>query len=114
MKKLIIALSLVPTFSFASVYNCSGSGLVIDLAGNPLEMKIVGSGFNSMAQNVHATATFDTVVTGNTSTPPASLKLTIKDSSFGNPGDSFKGTLQISSAAGIKEINGLNCIRGND
>jgi len=118
MKKFLLALflllSLLPSLSFASVYNCSGAGFVIDLAGNPLEMKVVGNGFNSMVQNVRANSTFDTVVTGNILNPAASIKLTIKDSSFGNPGDSFKGVLQISSSAGIKEFTGLNCIRGND
>lgn len=114
MKKLLIALSLLPTLSLAGVYNCSGSGFIIDLAGNPLEMRITGNGFNTMAQNVKASSTFDTIVTGNTATPPATIKLTIKDSSFGNPGDVFKAGLQISSGAGIKEFSGLNCIRGND
>ncbi len=118
MKKLLLNLSLLvsllPTLSLASVYNCSGSGFVIDLAGDPLEMKVVGNGFNSMAQNVRANSTFDTIVTGNILNPPASIKLTIKDSSFGNPGDSFRGNLQVSSAAGVKDFYGLNCIRGND
>ncbi|MGZ3808257.1 MAG: hypothetical protein ACXVCE_09230 [Bacteriovorax sp.] len=114
MKKILIALSLMPALSFAGIYNCSGSSFVIDLAGNPLEMRITGNGFNTMAQNVHASSTFDTVVTGNTTNPAATVKLTIKDSSFGNPGDSFKANLQVSSSAGIKDFTGLNCIRGND
>ncbi len=114
MKSFLIALSLIPTLTLASVYNCSGSGFIIDLAGNPLEMRISGNGFNTMAQNVKATSTFDTVVTGNTTAPAATIKLTIKDSSFGNPGDAFKANLQVSSSAGIKEFAGLNCIRGND
>lgn len=114
MKKTLLAIFLVPTISLAGVYNCSGSGFIVDIAGNPLEMKIVGNGFNTMVSNVHTTSTFDTVISGNTLTPAATLKLTIKDSSFGNPGDSFKASLQVSSAAGIKEFTGLNCIRGND
>lgn len=114
MKKLVLALSFLPVLATASVYNCSGAGFVIDLAGNPLEMRVSGNGFNTMAQNVRASSTFDTVITGNTANPAASLRLTIKDSSFGNPGDSFKAILQISSASGIKEFNNLNCIRGND
>lgn len=114
MKKMIFALAFLPVLSFASVYNCSGAGFVIDLAGNPLELKIYGNGFNTMAQNVRASSTFDTVITGNTANPAATLRLTIKDSSFGNPGDSFKAILQVSSAAGIKEFTNLNCIRGND
>ena len=114
MKKYLFALILLPTLSFANVYNCSGAGFVIDLAGEPLNMHISGNGFNTMAQNVRSSSTFDTVVTGNTINPVASIKVTIKDSSFGNPGDSFKASVQISSAAGIKEFTGLNCIRGND
>lgn len=114
MKKTLLAMFLVPTISLAGVYNCSGSGFIVDIAGNPLEMKIVGNGFNTMVSNVHTTSTFDTVISGNTLNPAATLTLTIKDSSFGNPGDSFKAGLQVSSAAGIKEFTGLNCIRGND
>lgn len=114
MKNLLLAISLIPAISFGGVYNCSGSGFVIDVAGNPLDMKISGNGFNSMAQNVHATSTFDTIITGNTINPAATIKLTIKDSTFGNPGDSFKASLQISSSAGIKDFSNLNCIRGND
>lgn len=114
MKKILTLALLLPVLSHAGVYNCSGSGFIIDLAGNPLEMRITGNGFNTMVQNVRASSTFDTVVTGNTSSPAATLRLIIKDSSFGNPGDSFKAMLQVSSAAGIKEFNNLNCIRGND
>lgn len=115
MKKLFsILFMLLPVAGFSSVYNCSGSGFIIDIAGNPLEMKVNGNGFNTMAQNVRASSTFDTVVTGNTLNPAASLRLTIKDSSFGNPGDNFKATFQVSSAAGIKEFTNLICIRGND
>ncbi len=114
MKKLILAITLMPTLSFAGVYNCSGFGFVIDVAGNPLEMKITGNSFNSMARNVRATSTFDTIISGNTNNPAATIKLTIKDSTFGNPGDSFKAHLQISSSSGINEYTNLNCIRGND
>ena len=114
MKTLLIALTLVPTLSFASIYNCSGSGFSIDLSGSPVEMKISGNGFNTMAKNVNLSSTFDTVVTGNTSTPSATIKLTIKDSSFGNPGDRFNAGLQVSSAAGVKDFSDITCIRGND
>ncbi len=114
MYKILLVISLLPTLSFASIYNCSGSGFTIDLSGNPIEMKIYGNGFNSFAQNVRISSTFDTIVFGNTTSPSASLKLTISDSSYGNPGDSFKGSFQISSAAGIKDFKGLNCIKGND
>ncbi|MBC7713495.1 MAG: hypothetical protein H7177_09155 [Rhizobacter sp.] len=114
MKTLIIAFSLVPTLSFASIYNCTGAGFAIDITGTPIEMKIVGNGFNTMAQNIRTSATFDTVISANTATPAASLKLTIKDSSFGNPGDSFASSFQVSSAAGVKDFTGLTCIRGNE
>ena len=114
MKKTLLLITLLPTLSFASVYNCSGLGFFVDIAGEPLAMKIVGNGFNSMAKNVKATSTFDTIISGNTAAPIASLKLTIKDSTFGNPGDNFKANLQVSSAAGIKDFAGLICIRGND
>lgn len=114
LKKFLVVISLLPAIGCASVYNCSGAGFIIDIAGNPIEMKVSGNGFNTMVQNVRASSTFDTVVTGNTANPAASLRLTIKDSSFGNPGDSFKAILQVSSAAGIKEFTNLNCIRGND
>jgi hypothetical protein len=114
MKKILFVLALLPSLTFASVYNCSGAGFVIDVAGNPLEMRVVGNGFNTMVQNVRVQSNFDTLISGNTAAPAATLKLTIKDSSFGNPGDSFKASLQISSAAGIKEFAGLLCVRGND
>lgn len=114
MKKILLVLTLLPTFSFASIYNCSGSGFVIDVAGNPLEMKIVGNGFNAIAQNVKITSTFNTEILGNTTNPVATIKLIIKDSSFGGPGDNFKGDLQIYSGAGTQEFFGLNCTRGND
>ncbi|MFA6237907.1 MAG: hypothetical protein WC635_11305 [Bacteriovorax sp.] len=115
MKKTLLAFTLLlPALSIAGVYNCSGSGFIIDIAGMPLEMKIVGNGFNTMVTNVRATSNFDTIITGSTLNPPSSLKVTIKDSSFGNPGDSFKGNLQVSTPEEVKEYRGLNCIRGND
>lgn len=114
MKILVVALCLVPTLSFANLYSCNGAGFSIDVAANPVEMKITGNGFNTMAQNVRYAATFETVVTGNTTAPAATIKLTIKDGSFGNPGDSFGAALQVSSAAGIKDFTNINCIRGND
>lgn len=114
MKKILIALSLVPTLSFASIYNCSGAGFSIELLGNPVEMRIYGNGFNTVAQNVRVTSTFDTVVSANTVNPVATIKLTIKDSSYGNPGDAFSANLQLSSSAGVQTHNGLTCVRGND
>lgn len=114
MKNLLIALSLVPTVSMASIYSCSGAGFSIELTGNPVEMKVAGNGFNSMAQNVRVSSTFDTVVAGNIASPAATVKLTIKDSSFGNPGDRFNAGLQVSSAAGVKDYAGIICVRGNE
>lgn len=114
MKSLLIALSLVPTLSFASIYSCSGAGFSIELTGNPVEMKVSGNGLNSMAQNVSVSSTFDTVVAGNIANPASTVKLTIKDSSFGNPGDRFNATLQVSSASGVKDYAGIVCVRGNE
>lgn len=114
MKKLLIALSLVPTLSFASIYSCTGSGFSVEVAGSPVEMKITGNGFNSIAKNVSTSSTFDTVITGNTLSPAATLKLIIKDSSFANPGDRFNASIQVSSASGVRDFSGITCIRGND
>lgn len=114
MKKMIIALSLVPTLSFASIYSCTGAGFSIDVTGNPAEMKIVGNGFNTVTNNLKMTATFDTVIAANTANPAASVRLTIKDSSFANPGDRFTANVQVSSAQGVKDYVGLTCIRGNE
>jgi hypothetical protein len=114
MKKLILVLSLVPTLSFASIYSCSGAGYSIELTGNPVEMKVTGNGLNAMAQDVRVSQTFDTVVAGNIVSPGATIKLKIKDASFGNPGDRFNAILQISSAAGVKNYSGTVCIRGNE
>lgn len=114
MKNLLIALCLVPTVSFASIYSCNGAGFSIELTGNPIEMKVAGNGLNAMAKNVRISSTFDTIVTGNIANPAATVKLTIKDSSYGNPGDSFNAGLQVSSAAGVKDYAGIVCIRGNE
>lgn len=114
MKKTLIALCLLPAASFANIYSCSGSGFSIELTGNPIEMKVVGNGLNAMAQNVRVSSTFDTVITGNISSPASTVKLTIKDASFGNPGDRFNAGLQVSSASGVKDYAGIVCIRGNE
>lgn len=114
MKKLIIVLSLVPTLSFASIYSCSGAGYSVEITGNPVEMKVTGNGVNAMTQDVRISQTFDTVVAGNIVNPASTVKLTIKDSNFGNPGDRFKANLQLSSAAGVKNYSGTVCIRGNE
>ncbi len=113
---LLLALlsTVLPTIALASTYGCRGSGFIIDIAGKPLEMKIVGNGFNTMVSNVNVTSTFDTIVSGSTLNPAATLKVVIKDSSFGSPGDSFKADVQVSSAAGIRDFTGLDCIRGID
>lgn len=114
MKKILCALALIPTLSFANLYTCTGSGFNIDIQSNPMEMKVVGNGLNTLIPNLKINATFDTVLIGNSQNPPATIKVTIKDSSFANPGDSFKALLTISSAAGVKEYTGLTCLRGND
>lgn len=114
MKKLIIVLSLVPTFSFASIYSCNGAGFSIELTGNPVEIKVSGNGMNAMAQDVRFSQAFDTTVTGNFLNPATTVKLTIKDSNFGNPGDRFNATFQLSSAAGVKNYSRFICIRGNE
>ncbi len=106
--------SILPTLSFASIYSCNGDGFVVEISANPSSMKIIGNGFNSHVDNIRVVSTFDTTITGNISTPPATIKLIIKDSSFGNPGDSFKSLAQISSSSGIKDFVGLVCVRGND
>ena len=114
MKVLLALTLLVPALSYASLYECEGSGFLIDVSPGPLEMKISGNGFNSKIANLRATATFDTILIGNSAKPAATLKLVIKDSSFANPGDSFKSTLTVSSPTGIKEYPGIICVRGND
>ena len=114
MKKMLIALILVPTISFANMYSCTGAGFAIDIQANPMEMKVVGNGINTLVPNLKVSATFDTVLMGNSQAPAATMKLTIKDSSFANPGDSFKAIFTVSSAAGVKDYTGLTCLRGND
>jgi hypothetical protein len=114
MKALLALVLLLPTLSYASLYDCEGAGFVIDVSASPLEMKVTGNGINAKIANLRAAATFDTILVGNAITPAATLKLVIKDSSFANPGDSFKSIFTVSSAAGVKEYNGIICIRGND
>lgn len=114
MRKILFAIALIPSLSFANLYTCTGAGFNIDIQSNPMEMKVAGNGFNTLIPNLKITANFDTVLMGNSQTPPATIKVTIKDSSFANPGDNFKGILTISSAAGVKEYPGLICVRGND
>lgn len=114
MKKILLALVLIPGISFANVYSCNGAGFNIEILSNPSEMKVVGNGISTVVSNLKSTATFDTVFIGNSQNPAATMKVTIKDSSFANPGDSFKAALTISSAAGVKEYPGLTCLRGND
>ena len=114
MKKILFALFLLPSISFANLYSCTGAGFNIDIQANPMEMKVVGNGINAFVPNVKLSATFDTVFMGNSQTPAATIKVIIKDSSYANPGDSFKGSITFSSAAGIKDYAGLTCLRGND
>lgn len=114
MKYFLLTMVIFPSLSWASLYNCSGAGFNIDISVNPIAMKVVGNGFNSNIMNINSTATFDTVITGNSANPAATLKLVIKDSSFANPGDSFKAVLSVSTPTGVKEYAGLTCLRGND
>jgi hypothetical protein len=113
--KIIFALVLMlPAISFAHVYSCNGEGFTIDINANPLSMKVVGNGFNSMVDNIKVTSAFDTTIVGNVKNPAATIKLVIKDSSYANPGDSFRSSAQVSSAAGVREFNNLTCVKGND
>jgi hypothetical protein len=114
MKKIVCALILFPAISFANLYSCSGNGFNVEIQSNPMEMKIIGNAINTLIPNLKVSATFDTVFLGNSQTPPATMKLTVKDSSFANPGDSFKGILTISSPSGVKDYPGITCVRGND
>ena len=114
MKSIILMLTLIPAMSFANIYSCTGNGFNIEIGGSPVAMRVVGNGINGMVENVHVSSTFDTVIAGNLSNPPSTIKLVIKDSSFGNPGDSFKASAQVSSSAGVKDFSSLVCVRGND
>lgn len=114
MKKILLIAAMIPSLSMASLYSCSGGGFVIDIGSDPLDMKVTGNGFNTKIVGLNSTATFDTVITGNSTKPSATLKLVIKDSSFANPGDSFKAVLTVSTPTSIKDYPGLVCLRGND
>lgn len=114
MKKLLLAALLIPSVSMASLYNCSGAGFTIDISSSPFDMRVSGNGFNSKILNLNSTTTFDTVYTGNSTTPAATMKLVIKDSSFANPGDSFKAVLTVSTPTSVREYAGLSCLKGND
>jgi hypothetical protein len=114
MKKILCVLALIPSISFANLYMCTGAGFTIDIRSNPLEMKVTGNGINTVITNLKINSTFDTILVGNSQNPPATMKVTIKDSSFANPGDNFKAMFTISSAAGVKDFPGLSCQRGND
>jgi len=115
MKNLLVLFSLIaPTLSFASIYNCNGGGLLIELTNNPMEMKIKGNGMNVVAQDVQVSSTFNTVASGNIINPAATVRLTINDSHFGNPGERFSAGFQLSSSIGVKKYSGIVCIRGND
>jgi hypothetical protein len=111
MKYFFIAFFLIPSFSFASTYSCSGEGFSIELTDGPVEMKVKGSGVNAMAQDISISSTFNTVVTGNIINPAVTVKLTINDSGLRNPRDQFKADLQLSSASGIKEYSGIICTK---
>lgn len=114
MKALLAVVLLIPTLSYASLYDCEGAGFTIDVNASPLEMKVTGNGFNVKVGNLRTASTFDTMLVGNSLNPAATLKLVIKDSSFANPGDTFKSIMTVSSPTGIKEYTGIICMRGND
>lgn len=114
MKYFFIALTLMPTLSFASMYSCAGEGYSLELSKSPLEMKVKGSGVNAMAQDIRILSTFNTILTGKILKPTLSVKLTIKDLHMGNPGDRFNAVLQLSSADGVREYSGIVCSRGNE
>lgn len=114
MKTLIFCLSLVPTFAFAGLYSCQGSGYSIEVSAQPAEMRISGNGYNANAQNVRIDVLFETEITGNVSSPASTLRLKVRDAGGGNPGDVSSASLKISSANGVKEVSGLSCTRGND
>lgn len=113
MKYVLIVLSLIPSLSFGSSYNCSGTNFSIDVSDGPAEMKIKGNGFDSAAQNVRMTSAFDTIVVGSTIKPAATVKLTIKDVGKGQR-ESFTGSFQVSSSLGIKNYKELNCTKGDN
>lgn len=114
MKKLLILATILPSVSFASLYSCSGAGFNLEVAANPLSMRVVGNGYNTNLTNLNAVVNFDTIVSGNTANPPGTFKLVVKDSSFANPGDQFKGIVTVSTPTGVREFPGLTCVKGND
>ena len=114
MKHLIALTLFIPSMAFANLYSCTGAGFNIEVGARPFEMSVVGNGFNTRITKLSASATFDTTITGNSSNPTATLKLVIKDSSFANPGDSFKAILYVTTPTIIKEYNSMVCLRGND
>jgi hypothetical protein len=103
MKKLIlIALFSLPALSFANTYSCNGSGFSIEASDSPAELNISGNGFNNTDLiNVRAAVAFDTVIVGSSTSPTATLKLTIRDGS--------RSSLLVSSSSGLKEVSGLVC-----
>lgn len=113
-KLIAITLFTLPVLGFANIYSCKGAGYNLVVSGSPVEVYFIGPNIESVVKNVKISTSFDTVYSGNIPSQAISFKLTIKDSSFGAPGDLFKGILLISSSQGIKEHSDLECIRGND
>lgn len=103
MKTIILAaLVSLPTFAFASSYECVGAGFTITATTFPADMTINGNQFVSAdIVNVRAIETFDTTIVGNSIKPASTVKLVIKDGS--------RASLTVSSPAGIKEHTGLIC-----
>lgn len=104
MKKFILtALFVLPTLSFANTYICSGAGFSIDASTTPAEMRVTGNGFSDTdIINVRALQTFDIIITGSSTRPAATLKLTIREGAGSS-------TLLVSSAGGVKSHAGLTC-----
>jgi hypothetical protein len=104
MKKLIlVALFSIPALSLASSYSCTGLGFSIEASTDPAEMNISGNGFNDVdTMNTKSIVMFDTIVTGSSTSPMATLKLTIREGTSSS-------SLLVSSSSGIKDYVGLSC-----
>lgn len=114
MKKLLLGTLLISNFASAAIYTCQGGSVGITVYGNPVELQVAVPGINTTVKNTKVTTTFDTVITGSSAQAGATFKLTIKDASFGNPGDKFTGTLDVSSPRGVQTYSSLVCTKGNE
>ena len=104
MKKLMITLFMaLPMITFANSFDCTGAGYSINGDTDPAEMKVNGNVFkDTHVVNVRVATTFDTIITGNSTNPAATLKLIIKEGST-------LSSLTVYSSIGIKEFPGLTC-----